>query len=64
MTRMGLVLSKTLNLEGYLKGKLKQTRGTPDSEEPRGAQEVCAEVKEPPWSFGSQPAGYAVSGFQ
>lgn len=33
-------------------------KGTPDSEEPRGAQGACAEVKAPPWSLGLQPAGY------
>ena len=62
--RTGLVLSKTLNLEGCLKGKRMQTRGAPDSRAPRGVQEACAAVKELPQPFGSQPAGHAVRGFQ
>ena len=38
-------------------------KGAPDSREPRGAHEACAEVRGPPRSFSSQPAGCIISGF-
>ena len=45
MTRMGLVLSKTLSLEGYLKGKLKQTRGLQIQKSPEERRELVQRLR-------------------